>query len=302
MFDLFKKNKQTVQMPLECLGKISWNEVVKECYDKGLNFIHPIVNVIYTDDKAERAVILKKPDLSFTIAYEKLFPFDEDELKYIDNGLHGYWGPKNGSGKSVFETEESAVNSIFSEPPFKYDRQIVWRDLLFRIDVENLCWIKNDDMDDPDDLCLHGHAVAKIGDEFFEYDATVSATALYLLRTLRESHIPRECEHMLPCCGHTMISNEDCSSVNIFGCPNGVNWSVMHERNMIKLVTETGAETLVDIDAYTDEVFAFADKIEVFYKKSLPKNLAELDDFSRNGYTAFWNEWHRRRYEHIGSA
>ena len=99
-----------------------------------------------------------------------------------------------------------------------------------------------------------------------------------------------------------MISNEDCSSVNIFGCPNGVNWSVMHERNMIKLVTETGAETLVDIDAYTDEVFAFADKIEVFYKKSLPKNLAELDDFSRNGYTAFWNEWHRRRYEHIGSA
>lgn len=34
----------------------------------------------------------------------------------------------------------------------------------------------------------HAHAVARIGDETLEYEATVSATALYLLKSLREDH------------------------------------------------------------------------------------------------------------------
>ena len=58
----------------------------------------------------------------------------------------------------------------------------------FRIDADNFCWIDGS-ADNADDLCLHGHAIVCVGDEQLEFDATVSATALYLLKTLTEEHI-----------------------------------------------------------------------------------------------------------------
>ena len=58
----------------------------------------------------------------------------------------------------------------------------------FSISANNLCWI-NGKKDDPEDLCLHGCVKVKIGNEIFEYDATVSATALYLLKTITEEYI-----------------------------------------------------------------------------------------------------------------
>ncbi|MGG7142632.1 hypothetical protein ACQPVP_04125 [Clostridium nigeriense] len=59
---------------------------------------------------------------------------------------------------------------------------------MFKIDVENLCWIDGT-TDNLEDICLHGETTVKIGDEIFKYNATVSATALYLLKTLTENHI-----------------------------------------------------------------------------------------------------------------
>ena len=301
IFRRFQKNKKAKAASQKAIETISWNEIVKECYNKNLEFIYPVSKVIYANDKAERAVILQKSDALFTIVFEKLYPFDDDELSYTNSDIHGYWSPNTNSMNSVFDSAEAAARAIFSEPPFKYNKQIIWADAPFRIDAENLCWIKDDGNDDPDDFCLHGRATAKIGDEFLEYDATVSATGLYLLRTLSDNHIIHNDQAMLPCCGHFMIANDDLTAVDISGCPNGVDWSALHDNGRIKLITETGAETIVEIDDYRDEVFAFADKVEAFYKNSLEKNLSETDDFSRNGYTAFWNEWRRRRYENIGS-
>ena len=40
-------------------------------------------------------------------------------------------------------------------------------------------------------------------------------------------------------------------------------------------------------------VHSFADKIEDYYNKCLPKQFD--DDFKKNAYIAFWNEWRRRR-------
>lgn len=71
---------------------------------------------------------------------------------------------------------------------------------MFKIEVSNLLWI-NDSEDDPEDLCLHGYVVATIGTEKFKYHATVSATALYLLKSLTEDHIIFMDNQMLPCCG-----------------------------------------------------------------------------------------------------
>ena len=291
IFNRFKKSNQTAHTSLQ---QIPWEDIVKECYDKNLNFSYPVAKVIYTDEKSERAVILRKSEQMYSIVYEKLYPYDEDELKYFSLELHGYWASGEQKGVSFFETEEEAINAVFSDAPFKYNKCIVWADTPFRIEADRLYWIKDDGADDPDDLCLHGHAVVKIGDEVFDYGATLSATGLYLLRTITDNHIIREGEAMLPCCGHMMIANDDLSSVDICGCPNGLDWSVIHENGRVKIVTEAGKETFIEIDDYKNEVYAFVDKIEEYYQSCLSKNMPS-EEFERNGYTAFWNEWHRRR-------
>ena len=166
---------------------------------------------------------------------------------------------------------------------------------MFEIDADNLYWI-NGQPDDPTDLCLHGHAVAYIGNEKVEYNATVSATALYLLKTLTEDHIIYDSNQMLPCCGHWIIADDNLENVDICGCPNGVDWSVIHDGNFVKLILESGYEVMVPLSDYREEVYRFADKIEAFYRSCREKIIPE-NEFDRNGYIAFWNEWHRRRQQ-----
>ncbi|MBE6607742.1 MAG: hypothetical protein E7633_04235 [Ruminococcaceae bacterium] len=166
---------------------------------------------------------------------------------------------------------------------------------MFTIKVSNLHWIDN--LNQTEDLCLHGNATVTIGDEVWQYDnTTVSSTALYLLKSIKEDHkIYCESSQMLPCCGFTMVANETLSKVDICGCPNGVDWSVLHENDNVVLITETGKRTVIPIDEYRQTVFEFADLIESFYKSSQEK--IPEDEFDRNGYIAFWNEWKTLRYE-----
>lgn len=164
----------------------------------------------------------------------------------------------------------------------------------FWIDAEHLEWI-NGDADDPGDLCLHGEATAVIGEERFTYHCTVSSTALYLLKSLTQDHLIWEDDNqMLPCCGHFVIANDTLTEVAIIGCPNGIDWSVIHEGESVRLITESGRETVVAMEDYRREVFRFSDKIEAYYQACSPKIIQE-DAYDRTCYTAFWNEWHRRR-------
>ena len=163
----------------------------------------------------------------------------------------------------------------------------------FRIDAARLHWM-DDSVNDPDDLCLHGNAVATIGDRELEYeDCTVSATALYLLKTLTEDHIINHDNQMLPCCGFCLIANDDLTGVTISGCPNGIDWSVIHSGDSVRLILDDGYEISIPMEQYREEVIRFADLIEGYYRTCPPKVLPE-DEFDRNGYLAFWNEWHRR--------
>ncbi len=163
----------------------------------------------------------------------------------------------------------------------------------FLIDATELCWIDGS-ADNADDLCLHGHAVVYIGNERLEYDATVSATALYLLKTLTEEHMIYEDNQMLPCCGHFYIPDENLENVTICGCNNGIDWTVKHSGRDVILILESGTATTISLEEYRQEVYKFADKIEDYYKHCSPKNVPG-DEYERNGYIAFWNEWHRRR-------
>lgn len=153
---------------------------------------------------------------------------------------------------------------------------------LFSIDATDFEWIDGS-KDNSEDLCLHGHAIVYIGKYKLEYDATISATALYLLKTLTENHIIDTDNQMLPCCGFSMIPNETLDNVTISGCPNGIDRSVTHDGNSVILELENGIRECVSIDEYMKEVFNFADKIEAFYKSCTPKKIP-MDEFDRNGY------------------
>ena len=75
--------------------------------------------------------------------------------------------------------------------------------------------------------CAHAHEVAHIGDETLEYEPTVSATALYLLKSLSENHRAYEEEQFPPCCGFGIFEKSDGSGdVVVLGCPNVVDWDM----------------------------------------------------------------------------
>ena len=163
---------------------------------------------------------------------------------------------------------------------------------MFRIDAVDLRWLESVE-DERMDLCLHGRAFGQIGDETFEYNCTVSSTALYLLKSLSENHPNSRSNQMLPCCGFSIFPCKDTGSVDICGCSNGIDWSVVHEGDCVRLTTEAGNETDIAFDEYRQAVWSFADKIESFYLRSAPKMPCDIEE--RIAYTAFWDEWKRRR-------
>jgi hypothetical protein len=170
----------------------------------------------------------------------------------------------------------------------------------FDIKILDLHWIN--DIDDSSDLCAHGHVFVKIGDEVLSdidsIDITVSATALYLLRTLNDNYKKGDyTSQLLPCCGHLIISEDNNDFVNIIGCQSGIDWTITHtEDNKIKHLTDNGQEATIDKETYKNIVLKFVDQVENFYKTSLPKTIL-TDEMERKAYLVFWKEWHQLRKE-----
>ena len=164
---------------------------------------------------------------------------------------------------------------------------------IFQIDADRFAWIDGS-RDDPEDLCLHGHVTVRIGDRVLEEEGTVSATALYLLKSLDQDKKMGDPIQMVPCCGHFLIASEDGTAVEIIGCDRGADWSVTHRGDQVELTLPSGEGTRVPLADYRDQVYRFADKVEAFYRSCRPKKLPE-EEFDRRGYQAFWEEWRRRR-------
>lgn len=163
----------------------------------------------------------------------------------------------------------------------------------FHIDATDLAWLEGIEASDQ---CLHGHSIAVIGERRLEYGCTVSATALYLLKSLTEDHMIYEDNQLLPCCGFFLIPDQAEENVCISGCPNGIDWTVRHTAGGVELILEDGYAVTVPMDEYRREVLAFVRKIEDFYNQSLPKELDVLC-LETGAYPRFWKEWHRRKEE-----
>ena len=166
---------------------------------------------------------------------------------------------------------------------------------IFKIKADSFEWIGGA-KDDPKDLCLHGHVTVQFGDTILEDYGTVSATALYLLKTLSEDKViaPYEIQ-MIPCCGHTLIANDELTEVTISGCDAGTDWSTIHQGTMVRLILPSGQEEVVTLREYQYAVLDFSDSVKHFYNTCTPKEIPE-NEFDRNGYIAFWNEWKAIRY------
>ena len=116
----------------------------------------------------------------------------------------------------------------------------------FALSAGDFCWI-NGEGDDPEDLCLHGHAEARIAGETVAFDCAVSAAALYLLKSLTEDHIlgrPGQ-EQFFPCCGFFCVADETGENVEIVGCDNGADWTLRHEGENVRLILPDGKEQVV---------------------------------------------------------
>ena len=167
---------------------------------------------------------------------------------------------------------------------------------IFKIKADKFAWIGGV-ADDPQDLCLHGHVMVQFGDTVLEDYGTISATGLYLLKTLRENKIMAPFDiQMIPCCGHTLIANDDLTEVAISGCDTGTDWSTIHEGETVRFLLPSGQEEVVSLREYQYEVLDFAKRVKQVYDACTPKEVPE-NQFDRNGYTAFWNEWQRRYNE-----
>ncbi|HYD21946.1 MAG TPA: hypothetical protein VEB40_10770 [Flavipsychrobacter sp.] len=155
-------------------------------------------------------------------------------------------------------------------------------------------WIKHDEGET--DLCAHGLLYLRIGNEMLSEEKdgewTLSAVALNLLRSLKPGYSGEDQieDFIVPCCGKPYT---DGTNVRLLGCNQGIYWEMTREGKNIRHKTPAGTEVVISLEDYKKIVFAFADEVENFYKKSKPK------DLSRTGYTEawrlMWKEWHELR-------
>lgn len=162
-----------------------------------------------------------------------------------------------------------------------------------------LHWIKDDGSDDPSDLCAHSPVYFEIEGETLvspsEGDATVSAAAIYLLRTLEREHTKEHpiCDHLFPCCGHALYDTGD-ADVAISGCLNGSDVFVAHnDDSTLRITTAAGNSYFVAETEWRQTVHIFSDAVRAFYDRSLPKTPA--DEVDADGFARMMAEWTRRR-------
>jgi hypothetical protein len=151
------------------------------------------------------------------------------------------------------------------------------------------------------DLCAHGKV------ELFadgtplitpgQDDLTLSAAALYLLRTLKDDHTPdnpvAEANLLFPCCGHAVFKNNGRYGVVCIGCPNGVDVYVRHEGDQVSLQRAGSDERhTVSVQEWRRAVIAFVAQVEQFYETNERSEPSTPED--EEGWRLFWQEWQSR--------
>jgi hypothetical protein len=163
----------------------------------------------------------------------------------------------------------------------------------------NLRWI-NGAADDPADFCAHGDVEFRIGPDVLlntsGCELTLSAAALYLLRTLSVPHTKQAPvgDQLFPCCGFSLYDIAGEPDVVICGCSNGEDFEILHEPDGggVLIRSDAGGEWRVSWPEWRIAVLAFADQVSEFYTACSPKVVGPDDE---PGFQKFKSEWQRRR-------
>jgi hypothetical protein len=162
----------------------------------------------------------------------------------------------------------------------------------------NLHWIDGS-LDDPADLCAHSPVEFRIGDGTLiapsDGDWTVSAAAVYLLRTLSRQHTKPQpvAEHLFPCCGNGIFEVEGQDDVQIVGCNSGINFEVLRVDDEVIVTAQDGTRYRVGLSDWKNAVCDFSDSVRAFYSASSAKE--PEDAWEERSFRKFLSEWSRRR-------
>jgi hypothetical protein len=169
-----------------------------------------------------------------------------------------------------------------------------------RLDPVEIGWV-SEKVNPPDDYCVHARVEFSVADVVLVSPSegiwTVSASALFLLRSLTANHTEEfpvaEHNYLFPHCAMDAWPDDGKYGLVLAGCQNGVDVFIEHEPEGVTLVREEKRATVSNHE-WSAAVLSFVEKVELFYLESKPKN--ELhDEFSRRGWRLFWEEWNTRK-------
>jgi hypothetical protein len=171
----------------------------------------------------------------------------------------------------------------------------------FEIKIENQRWLFNDDKED---LCSHGEIHLNVNGNIITQSGIdeewgISESALSLLKTIDKDYV---CD---PDNEEGLILH-GCGAILMIGCPIGIHWTVKHIDDQVILsdfvkITTTnpesgsiyypGLKVKLSKDEYKNQVVQFAIQAKNLFNTSKEKRIS--DDFDREMYEDFWNEYNR---------
>lgn len=163
----------------------------------------------------------------------------------------------------------------------------------FELKILRSHWINDDGLNDFNDLCSYGVLHLQIGEEILSDINTAAwcttAAGLHLMKALFSDYSSGDyCTQLIPCCGHEMYYNEDGIQVEIWGCPAGIDFQIIHRENHVELITVNGTTSTIDISNFKRKILNFVNDVESFYGNPDDKIIIDKQE---DIFKLFWKEW-----------
>ena len=97
-----------------------------------------------------------------------------------------------------------------------------------------------------------------------------------------------------------MLEDAQSGDAVLLGCPNGIDWRVLHRDQHVLIDFGDGNSTTVSKQQWVDAVVSFGRCVESFYEQSQPRTPLSPDEV--DGYAAFRRELRQRLRSSTGAA